>query len=82
MPVRPTGEGNHIRMPLSAGGFFSNLFSLDLCMAYREVAHPEKRPTPAFRRNRFLMAKTSCMMQRLDDLPVQRLRKPAYERIR
>ena len=48
MPVRPTGEGNHIRMPLSAGGFFRNLFSLDLCMAYCEVAHPEKRPTPIF----------------------------------
>jgi len=70
-------------MPLSAGGFFSNLFSLDPCMAYCEVAHPEKRPTPIFPAQ--ALSDGQILLQDvndLDDLPVQRLRNPAYERIR
>ena len=70
-------------MPLSAGGFFSNLFSLDLCMAYREVAHPEKRPTPIFPAQALSDGQILLHdVNDLDDLPVQRLRNPAYERIR
>ena len=67
-------------MPLSAGGFFSNLY---LCMAYREVAHPEKRLTPIFPAQALSGGQILLHdVNDLDDLPVQRLRNPASERIR
>ncbi len=62
-------------MPLSAGGFFSNLFSFNLCMAYREVAHPEKRPTPIFPAQALSDGQILLHdVNDLDDLPVERIR--------
>ena len=52
-------------------------------MAYREAAHPEKRPTPIFPAQALFDGQILLQdVNDLDDLPVQRLRNPAYERIR
>lgn len=52
-------------------------------MAYREAAHPEKRPTPIFPAQALSDGQILLHdVNDLDDLPVQRLRNPAYERIR